>query len=208
MFCRDGATIQQNSSSPRLARHFPPPMTNGNATAVTRLSTKANRKRTASTGIFACSQRAIGPTPIKNAAGAIKGTKTLLKYGGPTESLPRFNASTKSGYNVPRRTDPAATISKTLFVSRNDSRERTSNFEPRPTCLTRQAYSASDPPITSVRKPRMKMPRLGSVANACTDVSTPERTRKVPSKLKEKAAIANNTVQLLKPPRFSVTASE
>ena len=54
----------------------------------------------------------------------------------------------------------------------------------------------------------MKTPRLGSVANACTDVSTPDRTRNVPSRLRENARIASNTVQLLKLPRFSVTASE
>src|SRR5207237_189271 len=46
---------------------------------------------------FACFQRAIGPTPIRNIAGAISGTNTVLKYGGPTESLPRFSASTNSG---------------------------------------------------------------------------------------------------------------
>jgi len=54
----------------------------------------------------------------------------------------------------------------------------------------------------------MKTPRFGSVANACTDVSTPERTRKVPSSDREKVEIASSTVQLLKLPRFSVTASE
>jgi hypothetical protein len=54
----------------------------------------------------------------------------------------------------------------------------------------------------------MKMPRFGSVANACTDVSTPERTRKVPRRLSAKARIASSTVQLRKLPRFSVTASE
>ncbi len=54
----------------------------------------------------------------------------------------------------------------------------------------------------------MKTPRAGSVANACTDVSTPERTRKAPSKLSENAVIAKSTVQLLKAPRFSVAASE
>ena len=54
----------------------------------------------------------------------------------------------------------------------------------------------------------MKMPRRGSVAKACTEVSTPERTRKVPSSDSEKAAIASSTVQFLKLPRFSVTASE
>ena len=54
----------------------------------------------------------------------------------------------------------------------------------------------------------MKMPRRGSVAKACTEVSTPERTRKVPSSDSEKAEIASSTVQFLKLPRFSVTASE
>ena len=54
----------------------------------------------------------------------------------------------------------------------------------------------------------MKMPRRGSVAKACTEESTPERTRKVPSSESEKAAMASNTVQFLKLPRFSVTASE
>ena len=52
------------------------------------------------------------------------------------------------------------------------------------------------------------MPRFGSTANACTEVSTPERTRKVPSRLRAKATIASSTVQLRNAPRFSVTASE
>ena len=32
--------------------------------------------------------------PIRNIAGAISGTNTRLKYGGPTESLPMPSAST------------------------------------------------------------------------------------------------------------------
>ena len=52
------------------------------------------------------------------------------------------------------------------------------------------------------------MPRVGSVAKAWTEVSTPDRTRKVPSSDRENAEIASNTVQFLKLPRFSVTASE
>ena len=62
--------------------------------------------------------------------------------------------------------------------------------------------------MTATRKIRMKMPRRGSVAKAWTEVSTPERTRKVPSSDSEKAEIASSTVQFLKLPRFSVTASE
>ena len=54
----------------------------------------------------------------------------------------------------------------------------------------------------------MNTPRAGSVAKACTEVSTPERTRNVPTSDSENATIASSTVQLLKAPRFSVTASE
>ena len=54
----------------------------------------------------------------------------------------------------------------------------------------------------------MKTPRVGSLAKACTDVSTPERTRKVPSRLSAKPRTASSTVQPLKAPRFSLTASE
>ena len=54
----------------------------------------------------------------------------------------------------------------------------------------------------------MNKPRLGSLANACTDSMTPERTRNVPSSDSENAAIDSSSVQLLNRPRFSVTASE
>ena len=54
----------------------------------------------------------------------------------------------------------------------------------------------------------MKMPRLGSTAKACTEVSTPERTRKVPISDSEKARIASRMVQTLSAPRFSITTAE
>ncbi len=52
------------------------------------------------------------------------------------------------------------------------------------------------------------MPRAGSVAKAWTEVSTPERTRKVPSRLRLNAEIASNSVQPLNEPRRSVTIRE
>uniref|UniRef100_A0A0S6YXA8 Uncharacterized protein n=1 Tax=Mizugakiibacter sediminis TaxID=1475481 RepID=A0A0S6YXA8_9GAMM len=52
----------------------------------------------------------------------------------------------------------------------------------------------------------MKMPRRGSLAKACTEVSTPERTRKVPSSDSAKAKIASSSVHARSVPRFSVTA--
>ena len=54
----------------------------------------------------------------------------------------------------------------------------------------------------------MKTPRSGSVAKACTEVSTPERTRKVPIRLSEKVRIASRMVQVFKESRFSTTMAE
>ena len=42
-------------------------------------------------------QRASGPTPMRKTSGSIRGPKTASKYGGPTEILPAFKASRKSG---------------------------------------------------------------------------------------------------------------
>ena len=130
-----------------------------------------------------------------------------LKYGGPTDTRVS-NADMISGYRVPSRTISAETTSTTLLTSSSASRE----FQAKPIWLfttgARRAYSSSEPPTTTSRKPSTNTPRSGSVANACTEVSTPERTRKVPSRLSEKAAMASSTVQLLNTPRFSVTASE
>ena len=109
---------------------------------------------------------------------------------------------------MPRNTAPAAATSSTLFTSSIDSREINPNPLPSPTFGARHANSTSEPPTTTLRNAKMKSPRAGSVAKECTEVSTPERTRKVPSRLKEKAIIASNTVQFLKAPRFSVTARE
>jgi hypothetical protein len=55
---------------------------------------------------------------------------------------------------------------------------------------------------------RMTRPRVGSVAKVCTEVSMPERTRKVPSRLSEKVMMARKTVQILSAPRFSMTSAE
>ena len=54
----------------------------------------------------------------------------------------------------------------------------------------------------------MNTPRVGSVAKAWTEVSTPERTRKVPSSDSEKARIASRMVQTLSALRFSITTAE
>ena len=68
-------------------------------------------------------QRESGPTAINGITSAISGTNTALKYGGPTEYLPRENASMMSGNNVPRSTTIVDTVNTRLLIMSSDSRE-------------------------------------------------------------------------------------
>ena len=54
----------------------------------------------------------------------------------------------------------------------------------------------------------MNTPRAGSLAKLCTEVSSPERTMKVPTSDSENARIASSTVQLFSVPRCSTTMVE
>ena len=54
----------------------------------------------------------------------------------------------------------------------------------------------------------MKTPRVGSLANAWTEVRTPERTRNVPSSDSEKVRIDSRMVQTFSALRFSITSAE
>ncbi len=148
------------------------------------------------------------PTASSASSGSIGSMKVGLKYCVPTDSVPRPSESEISGAIVPANTVAVATTSRMLLNSRNDSRDVNSKPAFDFSSGARHAYSASAPPIMITRKARMKMPRAGSAANECTETSTPERTRKVPSSDSENVRIASSSVQLLKRPRFSVTASE
>ena len=54
----------------------------------------------------------------------------------------------------------------------------------------------------------MKSPRAGSLANVCTEVIAPERTRKVPSRDSENPVMQSSRVQAFSVSRFSATRSE
>src|SRR4030095_6986177 len=116
MFTSAVVIIQTAKSNPKLGRGFHFAEAKGSNRAVITLTTNAHLRRVASSGKLAFFQRAIGPMPIKNIAGAISGTNTRLKYGGPTESFPIPSASTMSGYRVPRRHEPAATVRQPFMV--------------------------------------------------------------------------------------------
>jgi hypothetical protein len=147
----------------------------------------------------------IGATGINNPRSKVRGTKNKLKYGGPTEILPHPKTSAINGYNVPKRITAVMIMRIRLLTNMNNSLDRPENLDDDFLAGHLKANNKREPPITIIRKIRIKIPLVGSVAKACTDVSTPDRTKKVPSKLKEKAIIARSNVQLLNVPRFSVT---
>ena len=97
--------------------------------------------------------------------------------------------------------------SKRLFSTSAPSREIGANRPPVGKAPARMAKSASAPPMKNTRMARIKTPRSGSLAKACTEVSTPERTRKVPSSDSEKARIERKIVQIFNASRFSITAA-
>src|ERR1700735_4413467 len=101
-----------------------------------------------------------------------------------------------------------AVVSKRLLTTSAPSREMGANSPPCLSMGARQAKSANEPQMNIARIARMKTPRRGSLAKACTEVSTPERTRKVPSSEKEKARMARKIVQIWGAPAVSIPAPE
>src|SRR5258708_12040954 len=143
---------------PKATRGLQRPIANGIASAATRLAAKAQRRRAAISGRFAFFQRASGPIPMRKSAGAISGTNTVSKYGGPTEILPRPDASSASGYKVPSNTEPAAPANITLFPSSIDSRESRPNPPPQPIPGRRPPPRGQKPPPPHPNTPQNKPP--------------------------------------------------
>jgi hypothetical protein len=109
---------------------------------------------------------------------------------------------------VPTSTVAAAVVRNRLLRTSAPSREIGANMPPALSVPARRPNSASAPPMKTTRIPRMNTPRAGSVAKACTEVRTPERTRKVPSSENEKVRMASSTVQIFNASRFSITSAE
>src|SRR6202453_4684862 len=146
--------------------------------------------------------------PTAMIIGTIIGADLRLKNGNPTDSFGPFIASRNSGYKVPRNTVAQPQDSSRLFTTKAPSREIGANRPPPFRAGARKAYSVNDPPMAVTSSSRMNVPRSGSVAKACTEVRTPERTRKVPTRDREKVMIASRMVQAFRVSRFSTTIEE
>ena len=90
-------TIQNAIRRPVAATMPTPPLSQATSSVATTALAAAHLSRDARSGSAVSFQRAIGPIPIRKMSGVRSGTNTVSKYGGPTEILPRFIASSASG---------------------------------------------------------------------------------------------------------------
>ena len=109
---------------------------------------------------------------------------------------PLINSRIK-GYVTPKKIEKIAVNIKILFIDKNDSLEPvTINFDD---CIFGSLYANIPREIRVIKpeNPNRYKPRCGSFANECTEIRIPDLTKKVPSKLNEKAIIESKIVQFL-----------
>ena len=109
---------------------------------------------------------------------------------------------------MPTSTATADVARNRLLTTNAPSRETGANKPPCFKLGARHAKSERPPPIKSVKIPKIKTPRAGSLAKECTDVITPERTRKVPNSESENVKMDRRIVHTFNASRFSITMVE
>src|ERR1019366_301284 len=200
--------VQTATPSPNTASTGPPYVAYSMPSVNTTATANAIHNRCNAPNRSPRFQDSIGPAAMAISTGTMIGTNVRSKNGGPTETFGPPTASRNSGYSVPRNTVAAQVASSRLLSSNAPSRDTGANSPPPSSAGALMAYSVSEPPIATSNRIRMKLPRNGSTANACTELSTPERTRNVPTSDSEKVMIASRMVQLFSVSRRSTTMAE
>ena len=103
---------------------------------------------------------------IKNTIGNINAEKIKLKYGAPTEILPKSSELVINGYSVPNRIENVVMVKNKLFNRSINSFEvieywlfEINNFD-------FKKYNANDNPITNDKNNNIYKPLSGSFAKA------------------------------------------
>ena len=153
-------------------------------------------------------QGRVEPIGKITAKATMKGVNARSKKGGPTESFRSINNSATKGHTVPTKTTKQLMASNKLLAINALSLLTGAKIPLLSIALARRAKSSNAPPKNTAKIIKMNTPRSGSLAKACTEVKTPERTMNVPISEKPKAKIANKIVQAFSVSRFSTTMAE
>ena len=152
-------------------------------TATASAAPNASRSRASAPARSPRFQASSGPTAMASTSGTISGTKVALKIGRADRDLvaadQRRGTADRACRGTPSRRGRQQQVvqhQRALAADRREDARRAS-------APARAGDRASaTPPMATTSSTRMKTPRAGSTAKACTEVSTPERTRKVPSR--------------------------
>src|SRR3954470_15443598 len=149
-----------------------------------------------------------GPTPVKTSSSNPTGIITRLKNGGPTVTFVPCTHSDRIGNSVPQRTVKHATRKITLLNRKLDSRD-TNDSNRCSDCRWLVFFKKKNRHTANVspRKIRNHVP-IEDCANACTELTTPERVRKVPRMASMKVAKISHMFHFFIMPRFSCIITE
>src|SRR5713226_1844200 len=121
-----------------------------------------------------------GPTPVRKSSSMAMGTFTRLKNGGPTVTLVPVTHSLRMGNSVPHNTAKQEASSSRLLNRKLDSRETSDSslcsLFKWPRLRTKKNRQTAK---MKARNATNQVP-IDDCAKACTELTTPERVRKVP----------------------------
>src|SRR5215472_15862594 len=178
------------------------------AIAATTASTVGTRKFRFRLSSDVCRHASKGPTPVRNTRNSPIGTFTRLKKGGPTVTLLPVTHSDSTANSVPQSTAKHDTSSTRLLNRKPDSRETSESSR----CSLRSVSRLRTNTYTQVAKQnainhtnQMPMP---DCANACTELTTPERVRNVPKIANRNVMKMSHMFHIFIMPRFSCIITE
>lgn len=121
-----------------------------------------------------------GATAINASRPSPIGPDIRSKYGSPIDRVPRLSASTTRGNVVPSNMTNVKAAKRMLLASSAPSLDMARSIRPSPRNRSpRQAISPIDSATTTPNPPSSTGPTVPS-EKACTELTTPDRVRKVP----------------------------
>src|ERR1051326_5573511 len=149
-----------------------------------------------------------GPTAVRKSNSIAIGMLTLLKNGGPTVILVPWTASDRTGKSVPHSTAKHEASSRTLLNRKLDSRETSdSSLCSERRCPRFLMKNSRQTARMTTRKPTNQFP-IDDCAKACTELTRPERVRKVPKIASRKVEKISHMFHIFTMPRFSCIMTE
>src|SRR5579862_4471439 len=153
-------------------------------------------------------QASSGPTPVSSTRKMPMGTFTRLKNGGPTVTLCPCTHSDSTGNSVPHSTAKHETSSTRLLNRKLDSRETSDSSRCSLFSVSRLRTKKKTHAANAIARNHTNHVPMLDCAKACTELTTPERVRKVPKMASRNVVKISHMFHIFIMPRFSCIITE